>query len=63
MFLFWSSLINVKKDDGLDHDNHAAKLVFLCLTGVMHEADDADLILSTWSCYWIDQFLTLALNT
>ena len=30
--------------------------------GVMHEADDAYSIQSTWSCYWLDQFLTLALN-
>ena len=29
----------------------------------MHEEDDAYSILSTWSCYWLDQFLTLALNT
>ena len=29
---------------------------------VMHEADDAYSIQSTWSCYWLDQFLTLALN-
>ena len=28
----------------------------------MHEADDAYSIRSTWSCYWMDQFLTLALN-
>ena len=28
----------------------------------MHEADDAYSIRSTWSCYWLDQFLTLALN-
>ena len=34
----------------------------LAVTGVMHEADDAYSILSTWSCYWLDQFLTLALN-
>ena len=32
------------------------------VTGVMHEADDAYAIRSTWSCYWLDQFLTLALN-
>ena len=31
--------------------------------GVMHEADDAYSIRSTWSCYWLDQFFTLALNT
>ena len=36
---------------------------FLAVTGVMHEADDAYSIQSTWSCYWPDQFLTLALNT
>ena len=29
----------------------------------MHEADDAYSIRSTGSCYWLDQFLTLALNT
>ena len=29
----------------------------------MHEADDAYSIQSTWSCYWLDQILTLALNT
>ena len=34
----------------------------LAVTGVMHEADDAYSIRSTWSCYWPDQFLTLALN-
>ena len=28
----------------------------------MHEADDAYSIWSTWSCYWLDQFLTLALD-
>ena len=35
----------------------------LGVTGVMHEADDAYSIRSTWSCYWLDQFLTLALIT
>ena len=30
--------------------------------GVMHEADDAYSIRSTWSCYWLDQFLILALD-
>ena len=34
----------------------------LAVTGVMHEADDAYSIRSTWSCYWLDQFLKLALN-
>ena len=34
----------------------------LAVAGVMHEADDAYSIQSTWSCYWLDQFLTLALN-
>ena len=28
----------------------------------MHEADDAYSIRYTWSRYWLDQFLTLALN-
>ena len=37
-------------------------LGFITVTGVMHEADDAYSIRSTWSCYWLDQFLTLALN-
>ena len=35
----------------------------LALTGVMHERDDAYSIRSTWPCYWLYQFLTLALNT
>ena len=30
--------------------------------GVMYEADDAYSIQSTWLCYWLDQFLTLAFN-
>ena len=34
----------------------------LAVTSVMHEADDAYSIRSTWSCYWLDQFVTLALN-
>ena len=36
--------------------------ILLAVTGVMHEADDAYSIWSTWSCYWLDQFLTLALD-
>ena len=35
----------------------------LAVTSVIHEADDAYSIQSTCSCYWLDQFLTLALNT
>ena len=35
----------------------------LAVAGVMHEADDTYSIRSTWSCYWLDQFLTLALKT
>ena len=45
---------------------------FLQLNGQKHlrsvaddfffEADDAYSIRSTWSCYWLDEFLTLALN-
>ena len=35
----------------------------IAVTGVRHEADDACSIQSTWSCYWLDQFLTLAFNT
>ena len=38
------------------------KLIASCDGCVMHEADDAYSIRSTWSCYWLDQFLTLALN-
>ena len=34
----------------------------LAVMGVMHEADDTYSIQSTWSCYWLTQFLTLALN-
>ena len=34
----------------------------LAVAGVMHEANDAYSIWSTWSCYWLDQFLTLALD-
>ena len=34
----------------------------LAVTGFMHGADDAYSIQSTWLCYWLDQFLTLALN-
>ena len=34
----------------------------LGVTGVMHVAEDAHLIGITWSCYWLDQFLMLALN-
>ena len=34
----------------------------LAVTCVMHEADDAYSIRSTWSCYWLDQFFTLAFN-
>ena len=33
------------------------------MTGVMHGADDGYSIRNTWSCYLLDQFLTLALNT
>ena len=29
----------------------------------MHETDDTYLIRSTWSFYWLDQFLTFACNT
>ena len=37
-------------------------IIYIAVTGVMHEADDTYSIWSTWSCYWLDQFLTLALN-
>ena len=30
--------------------------------GVMHEADEAYSVRITWSCYWLDQSLTLALD-
>ena len=33
------------------------------MMGVMHETDGPYSIQSTWSCYWLDQFLTLAFNT
>ena len=33
-----------------------------CMRQMTHEADDTYSIRSTWSCYWLDQFLTLALN-
>ena len=36
---------------------------FLAVMGVIHEADDTYSIQRTWSCYWLDQFLILALNT
>ena len=36
---------------------------WLAEMGVMHEGDDAYSIQSTRSRYWLDQFLTLALNT
>ena len=35
-------------------------LVVMC---VMHEDEDPYSIQGTWSCYWLDQFHTLALNT
>ena len=31
--------------------------------GVMHKADNAYSVPSTWSCYWLDQFLTPAYST
>ena len=31
--------------------------------GVMHEADEVYSIRSTWLCYWLDHFLTIANNT
>ena len=34
----------------------------LAVTGVMYEANETYSIQSTWSCYWLDQFLKLALN-
>ena len=38
------------------------RLIASC-DGLMYEADDAYSIQSTWLCYKLDQFLTLALNT
>ena len=35
----------------------------LIVTDVMHEADNAYSIQRTWSSYWLDQFLRLALST
>ena len=48
-------------------DKAANKAIIVCKKyyidpGVMHEVDDAYSIRSTWSCYWLDQFLTLALD-
>ena len=40
-----------------------SNLKLLPLKGVMHKADDAYSIWSTWFCYWLDQYFTLALNT
>ena len=40
-----------------------AVLDHLDVTGVMHEADDSYSIQSTCSYYFLDKFLTLALNT
>ena len=45
-----------------DHLCCVPHLLLLAVTGVVHEADDAYSIWSTWSCYWLDQFLTLALD-
>ena len=44
------------------NDLYQAAVILLAVTGVMHKADDAYSIWSTWSCYWLDQFLTLALD-
>ena len=35
----------------------------IVVMGVIHKVDHAYLIRSTWSCYWLDQFPTLTLNT
>ena len=35
----------------------------LAVMAVIHEAEDAYSILSTCSCSWLGQFLTVALNT
>ena len=40
-----------------------SKLRLLAVAGVMREADDAYSVRSAWSCYWLGQFLTLALIT
>ena len=37
--------------------------LLLAVTGVTHEEDDAYSIRTTWSFYWLDQFLTLADST
>ena len=36
-----------------------SKRTYVWFAGVMLEADDAYSIRSTWSCYWLDEFLTL----
>ena len=35
----------------------------IAVLGVMHKADNAYSVPSTWSCYWLDQFLTPAYST
>ena len=35
----------------------------LAVMRVMHETGDSYSIWSTWLCYWLDQFITPALNT
>ena len=37
--------------------------MLLAVTDAMHETDKVYSTWSTWSYYWLDQFLTLALNT
>ena len=38
-------------------------ILLQAVTGVMHKTDDAYLIRSTWSCYRLYEFLTLAFIT
>ena len=45
----------------LSLDLSKLKLIASC-DGCHDEVDDAYSIRSTWSCYWLDQFLILALS-
>ena len=61
------SKVVIQFQDNFD-STHSRNLAFymdlsLGFVWAMYEADDAYSIQSTWSCYWLDQFLTLAFNT
>ena len=59
---YWFGALLAHVSVGIITGKHYAKNSITKLSGVMHEADDPYSIWSTWSCYWLDQFLTLALN-